>query len=113
MASLGLPGLGDFVGEFLVLLGAYRANVSLTIVATLGLLAATLYGLKFAQGAFHGPNLHHWSLPDMRLREWTILGPMILFLLWIGLYPQPVLNTLRPSLAAVQQSAFPQEIVRR
>jgi NADH-quinone oxidoreductase subunit M len=113
MASLGLPGLGDFVGEFLVLLGAYRANVSLTVVATLGLLAATLYALKFAQGAFHGPNLHHWSLPDMRLREWTILGPMILFLLWIGLYPQPVLNTLRPSLAAVQQSAFPQEIVRR
>jgi NADH-quinone oxidoreductase subunit M len=113
MASLGLPGLGDFVGEFLVLLGAYRANVSLTVVATLGLLAATLYGLKFAQGAFHGPNLHHWKLPDMRLREWTILGPMILFLLWIGLYPQPVLNTLRPSLAAVQQSAFPREIVRR
>jgi NADH-quinone oxidoreductase subunit M len=113
MASVGLPGLGDFVGEFLVLLGAYRANVSLTVVATLGLLAATLYGLKFAQGAFHGPNLHHWSLPDMSLREWTILGPMILFLLWIGLYPQPVLNTLRPSLAAVQQSAFSQEIVGR
>jgi NADH-quinone oxidoreductase subunit M len=113
MASLGLPGLGDFVGEFLVLLGAYRANVGLAVVATLGLLAATLYGLKFAQGAFHGPNLHHWRLPDMRLREWTILGSMILCLLWIGLYPQPVLNTLRPSLAAVQQSAFPQQIVRR
>ena len=113
MASLGLPGLGDFVGEFLVLLGVYRANVSLTVVATLGLLAATLYGLKFAQGAFYGPNLHHWKLPDMRLREWTILGPMILCLLWIGLYPQPVLNTLRPSLAAVRQSAFPQQIVRR
>jgi NADH-quinone oxidoreductase subunit M len=113
MASLGLPGLGDFVGEFLVLLGAYRANVSLTVVATLGLLAATLYGLKFAQGAFHGPNLHHWSLPDMSLRESTILGSMIFCLLWIGLYPQPVLNTLRPSLTAVQQSAFPQGIVRR
>jgi NADH-quinone oxidoreductase subunit M len=113
MASLGLPGLGDFVGEFLVLLGAYRANVSLTALATLGLLAATLYGLKFAQGVFHGPNLHHWRLPDMRFREWTILGPMILCLLWIGLYPQPVLDTLRSSLAAVRQSAFPQQIVRR
>jgi NADH-quinone oxidoreductase subunit M len=113
MASLGLPGLGDFVGEFLVLLGAYRANISLTVVATLGLLAATLYGLRFAQGVFHGPNLHYWSLPDMSLREATMLGSMIFFLLWIGLYPQPVLNTLRPSLAAVQQSAFLQEIVRR
>src|SRR5881398_1745156 len=69
-----------FRGEFLVLFGAYRANVSLTIVATLGLLAATLYGLRFVQGAFHGPNLHHWKLPDMRLREWTVLGPMILCL---------------------------------
>jgi NADH-quinone oxidoreductase subunit M len=69
--------------------------------------------LKFAQGAFHGPNLHHWKLPDMRLREWTILGPMFLCLLWIGLYPQPILNTLRRSLATVQQSAFPQQIVRR
>jgi NADH-quinone oxidoreductase subunit M len=49
----------------------------------------------------------------MRLREWVILGTMMACLLWIGLYPQPVLNTVRPSLAAVQQSAFPQEIVRR
>ncbi len=113
MASLGLPGLGDFVGEFLVLLGAYRANVPLTVVATLGLLAATLYGLKFAQSAFQGPNPHHWRLPDMRFRESAILGLMMALLLWIGLYPQPVLNTVRPSLAAVQQSAFPREIVRR
>src|ERR1700693_6634022 len=52
MASLGLPGLGDFVGEFLVLLGAYRAKDPLTVVSSLGLLAATLYGLKFAQGVF-------------------------------------------------------------
>jgi NADH-quinone oxidoreductase subunit M len=113
MASLGLPGLGDFVGEFLVLLGAYRANVSLTVVATLGLLAATLYGLKFAQSAFQGPNPHHWTMPDLRLRESAVLGLMMVLLLWIGLYPQPVLNTIRPSLAAVQQSTFPREIVRR
>jgi NADH-quinone oxidoreductase subunit M len=113
MASLGLPGLGDFVGEFLVLLGAYRANVSLTVVATLGLLAATLYGLKLGQSAFQGPNPHHWKLPDMCFREWAILGAMMLCLLWIGLYPQPVLNTVRPSLTAAQQGGFPQEIVRR
>ena len=55
MASLGLPGLGDFVGEFLVLLGAYRASVPLTVVAALGLLAATLYGLRFAQNALQAP----------------------------------------------------------
>jgi NADH-quinone oxidoreductase subunit M len=113
MASLGLPGLGDFVGEFLVLLGAYRANLPLTVVATLGLLVATLYGLRFAQNAFQGPNPHHWNLPDMRLREWTVLGLMMVCLLWIGLYPQPVLNTVRPSLSAALQNVLPQEIVRR
>jgi NADH-quinone oxidoreductase subunit M len=114
MASLGLPGLGDFVGEFLVLLGAYRANVSLTVVATLGLLAATLYGLRLGQSAFQGPNPHQWKLPDMSLREWAILGPMMICLLWLGLYPQPVLNAVRPSLAAATQQSTPmQEIVRR
>jgi NADH-quinone oxidoreductase subunit M len=114
MASLGLPGLGDFVGEFLVLLGAYRANVSLTVVATLGLLAATLYGLRLGQSAFQGPNPHHWKLPDMSFREWAILGPMMICLLWLGLYPQPVLNAVRPSLATASQQAVPlQEVVRR
>ena len=113
MASLGLPGLGDFVGEFLVLLGAYQANVRLAVVATLGLLAATLYGLRFAQGAFQGPNRHHWRLPDLRPREWAVLGLMMIGLVWIGLYPQPVLRTIRPGLAAAQHIASPQQIVRR
>ena len=101
------------MGEFLVLLGAYRASVPLTVVASLGLLAATLYGLRFAQNAFQGPNPHHWRLQDMRPREWAMLGLMMVCLLWIGLYPQPVLNTVRPSLAVTQQGMFPQEIVRR
>jgi NADH-quinone oxidoreductase subunit M len=113
MASLGLPGLGDFVGEFLVLLGAYRANATLTVIATLGLLVATLYGLRFAQNAFQGPNPHHWTLPDMRLREWAVLGLMMVCLLWIGLYPQPVLNAVRPGVAAAQHRALSQAIVRR
>jgi NADH-quinone oxidoreductase subunit M len=113
MASLGLPGLGDFVGEFLVLLGAYRAHVGLTVVATLGLLAATLYGLRFAQGVFQGPNVHHWSLSDMRWREVTILAPMMLCLLWIGLYPQPLLNLVRSSIATAQQAVFTQATIGR
>ncbi len=113
MASLGLPGLGDFVGEFLVLLGAYRVNVRLTVFATLGLIVATLYGLRFAQRVFQGPNEHNWKLPDMRPREWAALGLMMICLVWIGLYPQPVLRTIRPGLAAAQQNVFPQEMVRR
>ncbi len=88
MASLGLPGLGDFVGEFLVLLGAYQANVGLTAVATLGIIAATLYGLRVTAQVFQGPNRHNWRLPDLVPREWVMVGSMMAGLLWLGLYPQ-------------------------
>jgi NADH-quinone oxidoreductase subunit M len=95
MASLGLPGLGDFVGEFLVLLGAYRANVSLTAVAILGIIAATLYGLKISSQVFQGPNRHNWSGPDLFPREWVIVGCMMTSLLWLGLYPQSFIRVFR------------------
>jgi NADH-quinone oxidoreductase subunit M len=96
MASVGLPGLGDFVGEFLVLLGAYRANVSLTAVATLGIIAATLYGLKISSRVFQGPNHNNWSIPDLFAREWVIVGSMMTCLLWVGLYPQSFIRVFRP-----------------
>jgi NADH-quinone oxidoreductase subunit M len=112
MASIGLPGLGDFVGEFLVLLGAYRANAKLTAFATLGLVVAALYGLRFVQGAFQGPNSNHWKLPDLRPREWTALGLLMICLVWIGLYPQPILRVVRPALTASQQNTVVQEARR-
>jgi NADH-quinone oxidoreductase subunit M len=94
MASIGLPGLGDFVGEFLVLLGAYRANVGLAAVAALGILAATLYGLRITRQVFHGPNRHNWRLPDLRPREWVMVGSMMLCLLWVGLNPGTLISLL-------------------
>jgi NADH-quinone oxidoreductase subunit M len=90
LASLGLPGLGDFVGEFLVLLGTYRVNAAMAAVAAAGVLAATFYALRLVQQAFQGPNTHHWQLPDLAIREGLMLGVMIVLLLWLGLYPQPV-----------------------
>ena len=104
MASIGLPGLGDFVGEFLVLLGAYRANVSLTAVATLGMIAAMLYGLKITSQVFQGPNRHDWSLPDLFPREWVIAGCMMACLLWVGLYPQSFIRTFQPASKSPAQS---------
>lgn len=92
MASAGLPGLGDFVGEFLVLLGAYRASIGLTAAATLGIIAATLYGLKISSQVFQGPNRYQWQLPDLAPREWLMVGSMMAALLWIGLYPQAFIH---------------------
>ena len=104
LASMGLPGLGDFVGEFLVLLGTYQEHLVLTIVAVLGILASTFYALQLVQGAFHGPNVNQWSVKDLVAREVLMLAPMMAILLWLGLYPQPVLNTFRPAMDHLQQT---------
>lgn len=103
LGSLGLPGLGDFVGEFLVLLGTYRVSVVLTVLAAIGVLVATFYALRLVQRAYHGPNLHDWQLPDLGNREAFILAPMIIVLLWLGLYPSPVLNTFKPAMNSLRQ----------
>jgi NADH-quinone oxidoreductase subunit M len=102
LASMGLPGLGDFIGEFLVLLGTYAAHLWLTVVAAFGILASTFFALRFVQRAFHGPNIHKWSIPDLFAREVIILAPMMALLVWLGLYPQPVFNTFRPAMNRLQ-----------
>jgi NADH-quinone oxidoreductase subunit M len=105
LASLGLPGLGDFVGEFLVLLGSYQISVGITVVAALGVLASTFYALGMVQRVFHGENTRRWQLPDLSPREALIVAPMSVALLWLGLYPQPVLNTFALTMHNVQRDA--------
>src|SRR5262245_49352039 len=105
LASLGLPGLGDFVGEFLVLLGSYQLSVGITVVAAFGILASTFYALRMVQRVFHGENIQRWQLPDLSPREALIVAPMIVALLWLGLYPQPVFNTFAPAMQNLQRLA--------
>jgi NADH-quinone oxidoreductase subunit M len=92
LGSMGLPGLGDFVGEFLVLLGSYRVSITITVVASFGVLASTFYALRMVQRALQGPNTHAWQVPDLNPREALMMAVMIVGLLGLGLYPQPVLN---------------------
>jgi NADH-quinone oxidoreductase subunit M len=107
LGSLGLPGLGDFVGEFLVLLGSYKVSIAITVVASLGVLASTFYALRMVQRAFYGPNTHSWHLPDLNLREAFMMAVMIIGLLGLGLYPQPVFNTCGQALENLQREARP------
>ncbi len=111
LASIGLPGLGDFIGEFLTLLGTYRISIGVTVVAAIGILISTLYALKVIQRAFHGPNVHEWSLPDLGKRELIMMIPMMLILLWIGLYPQPLFRTFEPAMRKLQEYAAPKPVV--
>jgi NADH-quinone oxidoreductase subunit M len=105
LASIGLPGLGDFVGEFLVLLGTYRVSIPLAVLAAVGVLAATLYGVRFVQGALHGPNIHQWRLADLVPREGLVVALMAVTLLWLGLYPQPLIRTFQPAMERLQNLA--------
>ncbi|MGH9557704.1 MAG: NADH-quinone oxidoreductase subunit M [Bryobacteraceae bacterium] len=105
LASLGLPGLGDFIGEFLVLLGSFRINVAITVAAAVGVLAATFYALRMVQRAFQGPNIHHWNVSDLTPREGFVAAAMIAGLLWLGFYPQPIFNTFRPAMNYLQSEA--------
>ncbi len=105
LASLGLPGLGNFVGEFLVLTGTYKANAFLTVPAAFGLVLSVIYSLWMIQRALYGPLKKPWQLPDLSWREATVTGVMAVGLLWLGLNPQPVLDTASPTLLALQKKA--------
>jgi NADH-quinone oxidoreductase subunit M len=106
MASVGLPGLGDFVGEFMVLVGTYRTSPVLAILAALGMIAGVTYGLRMIQRTLLGPNAHNWKLPDARWYERVVFGSMIVGLLWIGLYPQPILKLAGPAIGRISQQAI-------
>jgi NADH-quinone oxidoreductase subunit M len=94
LASLGLPGLGNFIAEFLTLLGAWQTNKVLTIVATAGLVAATAYSLRIMQKIFLGEHTSASIVPDLSLREKVMLIPMVALIVWLGLFPQSVFNTV-------------------
>ncbi len=90
LAALGLPGLGNFVGEFLALLGAFLAGPWIAAVAALGLILAPVYALYLVQRSFHG--VPQRAIADLNRREGVLLGMLLVTLLLLGLQPNPVLE---------------------
>ena len=102
IASLGMPGLGTFVGEFLVLLGAFQVNVTLTVVAAIGIIVAAVYSLSLMQRSFQGPeNPDIAAMPDFDVRELSVMIIMAAALVWLGIFPQGVLDLSEPVIAAL------------
>ena len=97
MASLGLPGLGNFVAEFLILLGSFRADIAITVIACTGLVFSAVYSLRIMQRIFLGgrEDRDH-VLPDLNVREGLSMAVLCLSILWLGIYPQPVLDRSLP-----------------
>jgi NADH-quinone oxidoreductase subunit M len=105
LASLGLPGLGNFVAEFLILAGTWRVSIPATILAAVGLVAATIYSLWLIQAVFQGRETHGWDFSDITPRERGTFAALIAPLLLLGVYPQPVLTTARQALDNLQRHA--------
>ena len=89
LSSLGLPGLNGFVGEFLILVGAFQRNPWLAAVATTGIIFAAVYLLWMYQRVIFGEVTHEENrrLRDLTPREWAVLVPVIALIVWIGVYP--------------------------
>jgi NADH-quinone oxidoreductase subunit M len=101
VATLGLPGLGNFVGEILVLLGTFRDHPLPALIAIAGIVTAAIYALALVQRVFHGPPRDQVDVRDTGIRETAVLGVMVVALLALGLYPQPVLDLVTPPLSAL------------
>lgn len=111
MASIGLPLLNGFVGEFLILLGAFERHAGLAAAATFGVVLAAVYMLWMFRRVFFGPaaSPENRALPDLNWRERGVLLAMVIPMFWIGVYPRPLQDRIEPPVAAlverVQNSA--------
>lgn len=117
LSSMGLPGLNGFVGEFLILLGAFGSAAlgpaarGLTAVAAFGVVLAAIYILTMLMRVLHGPLPERWrGLPDLNGRELVIMAPLLILILFIGLYPSPFFTAMQASVqqgvAALAQAAW-------
>jgi NADH-quinone oxidoreductase subunit M len=98
MASLGLPGLGNFIAELLILIGAFKASVLMSCLACLGLIAATIYSLRIVQKVFLGKKKQDWQMNDLNVREKIVTASLVIVIVGLGLFPKPVFNIARPAL---------------
>jgi NADH-quinone oxidoreductase subunit M len=99
LSSIGVPGTNGFIGEFLVLVGSFRTAPLLTVIATTAVIFSAAYLLWAIQRILFNPlskpeNAH---IPDLNRRELALLLPLVVAIVWLGVYPAPVLRRMEPS----------------
>jgi len=101
VASFGLPGTCSFIGEFLVLLGASEVSFVMVLLAMGGIVLAASYMLWMLQRVALGQPATRTAslLPDLTVREMVTLVPLAMIVLWIGVYPAPMLEMINASVA--------------
>lgn len=100
MATLGLPGLGNFIAEFLILAGVLQTSILWAVLAAIGLIAAMIYALRIVQPVFHGQLNTAVGAADQlyksTIREKIIMTGLIVSIIWVGIFPGTIINTVRP-----------------
>ena len=106
LSSIALPGTNGFVGEFLVLVGAFRTYPGATLLATTGVIIAAMYLLPALQRVIYNPldKGENEQLTDLSARELAVLVPLLACIVWIGVYPKPILRRTEPAALQLIQS---------
>ena len=109
MASIGLPGTSNFVGEFLALAGIYRVSSFVTLICTTGIILGAAYMLYLYRRVAFGEqrNADAAAMPDLTLREWAMLAPIGAAVLWMGVYPEGFLAPKRNDIAMLEARLAP------
>jgi len=104
MASIGLPGTSNFVGEFLALAGLYKVSTLVTLVCTTGIILGAAYMLYLYRRVVFGLQVNEDAarMPDLNAREWAMLAPIAAAVLWMGVYPESFLAPMRQDIAALE-----------
>ena len=119
MSSIGLPGLNGFVGEFLILIGSFPTRRWWAVVATFGVVLAAVYLLWAYQRVFHGePDDENAGVGDMTLREGAVMAPLLALIVFLGVFPRPVLERIEPAVGRLiahveERSDFTEPAVTR
>jgi NADH-quinone oxidoreductase subunit M len=101
LSSIGLPGLNGFVGEFLILLGAFETSYVAAAVGTIGIILGAVYMLWMFQRVMFGPlKPENQSLHDLSRRELAVFVPIVILIVLMGVYPQPFLRRMEPAVQA-------------
>ena len=111
LASIGLPGLNGFVGEFLIIVGSFGTQPTAAVLAVVGVILSAIYLLWLVHRVFFGPPAVALSgigetgegpgLPDLTRREWAVMLPILGMIIMLGVYPQPFLKRIEPSVTTL------------
>ncbi|ATI65151.1 NADH-quinone oxidoreductase subunit M [Edwardsiella tarda] len=102
VATLGMPGTGNFVGEFMMMFGSFQVVPVTTVVASFGLVFASVYSLVMMQRAYYGAPKSDQPLASLSVRELSLILLLVVLLVLLGIFPQPVLDTSSAAMGNIQ-----------